>query len=63
MECFVFPFRREAGLEMEGRFLIRFVYDDAVSYDLVGAASKVLSKSCFIKCSVEFNIMIWHKRG
>ncbi len=30
---------------MEGHFLQRLVYDDATTYDLVGAASKVLSES------------------
>ncbi|XP_067663587.1 guanylate cyclase soluble subunit beta-1-like [Haliotis asinina] len=34
--------KREALLEMEGHFLVRHVYDDGISYDLVGAASKVL---------------------
>ena len=35
--------RKEAELEMEGHFLVRMVYEDSLSYDLVGAASKVLS--------------------
>lgn len=30
---------------MEGQFLIRQIYDDSISYDVIGAASKVLSKS------------------
>ncbi|XP_076467973.1 guanylate cyclase soluble subunit beta-1-like [Babylonia areolata] len=34
--------KQEAALEMDGHFLVRLVYEDAVSYDLVGAASKVL---------------------
>ncbi|PVD34602.1 hypothetical protein C0Q70_05878 [Pomacea canaliculata] len=34
--------QEEAALEMEGHFLVRLVYDDALSYDLVGAASKIL---------------------
>ena len=29
---------------MEGHFLVRLVYDDSVSFDLVAAASRVLSK-------------------
>lgn len=28
---------------MEGHFLVRMLYEDSISYDLVGAASKVLS--------------------
>ena len=36
--------RKEAQLEMDGCFLIRLIYDDTISYDLVGAASKVLGK-------------------
>ncbi|XP_048756581.1 guanylate cyclase soluble subunit beta-1-like [Ostrea edulis] len=34
--------KKEAGLEMEGHFLVRQVYEDVKTYDLVGAASKVL---------------------
>lgn len=37
-------YRKEAGLEMDGHFLVRQVYEDAKTYDLVGAASKVLSE-------------------
>ena len=37
--------REEAALCMEGQFVTRVVYDDSLSYDLVGAASKILSKS------------------
>lgn len=29
---------------MDGHFLVRQVYEDAKTYDLVGAASKVLSE-------------------
>lgn len=36
--------RKEAGLEMEGHFLVRQLYEDVKTYDLVGAASKVLSE-------------------
>lgn len=35
--------KAEAALEMEGHFLVRLVYEDSISYDLVGAASKVLN--------------------
>lgn len=42
---FYFPLcRKEAGLEMEGHFLVRQVYEDVETYDLVGAASKVLGR-------------------
>lgn len=34
--------KRAADLNMEGHFLVRCLYDDSVSYDLVGAASQVL---------------------
>ena len=50
MDSFTFGFlffsfcRKEAGLEMEGHFLVRQVYEDVKTYDLVGAASKVLSE-------------------
>ncbi|XP_071495143.1 guanylate cyclase soluble subunit beta-1-like [Diadema antillarum] len=36
---------REAAVEIEGNFLVRIVYDDVLSYDLVGAAVKVLGIS------------------
>ncbi|XP_076447120.1 guanylate cyclase soluble subunit beta-1-like [Babylonia areolata] len=35
--------KQEATLEMEGHFLVRLVYEDSISYDLVGAASRVLN--------------------
>ncbi|GAB1601943.1 guanylate cyclase soluble subunit beta-1-like [Argonauta hians] len=35
--------KKVADLNMEGHFLVRYVYDDSISYDLVGAASKVLN--------------------
>ena len=31
-------------MNLEGRFLVRIVYDDSKTYDLVGAASEVLGK-------------------
>ncbi|XP_036366551.1 guanylate cyclase soluble subunit beta-1 isoform X2 [Octopus sinensis] len=34
--------KKAADLSMDGHFLVRYVYDDSISYDLVGAASKVL---------------------
>lgn len=36
--------RREADVNMEGHFLVRQIYDDEVTYNIVGAAEKVLSK-------------------
>lgn len=41
---FFFFFRKEAQLDEEGQFLVRIIYDDSKTYDLVAAASKVLSK-------------------
>ncbi|OXB66013.1 hypothetical protein ASZ78_003210 [Callipepla squamata] len=35
--------RREAQLDEEGQFLVRIIYDDSKTYDLVAAASKVLN--------------------
>ncbi|XP_049577132.1 guanylate cyclase soluble subunit beta-1 [Syngnathus scovelli] len=34
--------KREAQLDIEGQFLVRIIYDDTKTYDLVAAASKVL---------------------
>lgn len=36
--------RKEAEVNMEGHFLVRQIYDDDVTYNIVGAAEKVLSK-------------------
>lgn len=35
--------RKEAGVEIEGNFMIRVIYGDDLTYSLVGAANKVLS--------------------
>ncbi|XP_011825921.1 PREDICTED: guanylate cyclase soluble subunit beta-1 [Mandrillus leucophaeus] len=37
--CFI----KEAQLDEEGQFLVRIIYDDSKTYDLVAAASKVLN--------------------
>jgi len=43
--CFYYiSSRAEANLEMNGKFIIRDIYDDAATYNVVGAASKVLGK-------------------
>jgi len=43
--CFYYISSRvEANLEMNGKFIIRDIYDDAATYNVVGAASKVLGK-------------------
>lgn len=34
---------------MEGQFLVRQIYDDEITYNLVGAAVEVLSKWKFIE--------------
>ncbi|CAB1432275.1 unnamed protein product [Pleuronectes platessa] len=34
--------KREAQLDIEGQFLVRIIYEDGKTYDLVAAASKVL---------------------
>ncbi|XP_028400123.1 guanylate cyclase soluble subunit beta-1-like [Dendronephthya gigantea] len=34
--------KKKAGLKLEGRFLVRIVYDDFKTYDLVAAATEVL---------------------
>lgn len=40
---FAFTFRKEAEVEMEGSFLVRLIYDDEITYNLIEAAEKVLS--------------------
>ena len=37
--------RKEAQLQMEGSFLVRLTYDDAITYNVVAAAEKVLGKN------------------
>lgn len=39
-----FTFRKKAELNMEGQFLIRQIYDDEITYNLIGAAVEILSK-------------------
>uniref|UniRef100_A0A8C7J9S9 guanylate cyclase n=1 Tax=Oncorhynchus kisutch TaxID=8019 RepID=A0A8C7J9S9_ONCKI len=39
---------REAQLDVEGQFLVRIIYEDAKTYDLVAAASKVLKTTISI---------------
>lgn len=41
---------------MDGHFLVRQVYEDAKTYDLVGAASKVLSECKSAKFCKSFGI-------
>lgn len=36
--------RKEADVIMEGQFLVRQIYEDDITYSIVGAAEKVLSK-------------------
>lgn len=36
--------RRKAEVNMEGQFLVRQIYDDEITYNLIGAAVEVLSE-------------------
>lgn len=41
--------RKKADLTMEGQFLIRQIYDDEITYNLIGAAVEILSEySCLV---------------
>ena len=42
-----FNFRKEAGVEVDGHFMIRVIYNDDATYALVTAAAKILSKEKF----------------
>lgn len=42
---FFFPNRRKAEVTMEGQFLVRQIYDDEITYNLIGAAVEILSES------------------
>jgi len=36
--------RKKAMVSMEGQFLVRQIYDDEITYNLIGAAVEILSK-------------------
>lgn len=40
---------------MEGQFLVRQIYDDEITYNLIGAAVELLSK--YIYCAMYLNII------
>lgn len=40
---FIFP-RKEAELQMDGQFLVRQIYDDELTYNLISAAVNLLRK-------------------
>lgn len=45
---FEFYYRKEAGVDLDGHFMIRIIYTDDMTYSLVMAAVKVLGiKSTF----------------
>ncbi len=46
---FFIVYRKEAGVEIDGHFMIRVIYNDADTYALVEAACKILSKFNQIK--------------
>jgi guanylate cyclase soluble subunit beta len=41
---FVSLSRKEADVVMEGQFLVRQIYEDEITYNLIGAAERVLRK-------------------
>lgn len=45
----LFVCRKKAEVAMEGQFLVRQIYDDEITYNLIGAAVEILSK-CFPYC-------------
>lgn len=51
--------RRKAEVNMEGQFLVRQIYDDEITYSLIGAAVEILSKS-FITSSMHTSLQV-HK--
>lgn len=43
--CFLYFYsRKKAEVAMEGQFLVRQIYDDEITYNLIGAAVEILSK-------------------
>jgi guanylate cyclase soluble subunit beta len=36
--------RKKAEVAMEGQFLVRQIYDDEITYNIIGAAVEVLSE-------------------
>lgn len=62
------PNRRNAEVNMEGQFLVRQIYEDEITYNLIGAAVEVLSKFfCFSSFSFSsifhsaWNIIFEHR--
>lgn len=46
--CLLYFFcRKKAEVTMEGQFLVRQIYDDEITYNLIGAAVEILSKFFF----------------
>lgn len=40
----ILHYRKKADVNMEGQFLVRQIYDDQITYNLVTAAVEILSK-------------------
>lgn len=53
--------RKKAEVAMEGQFLVRQIYDDEITYNLIGAAVEILSKyfyRSYVKyCLNNFNVV------
>lgn len=47
--------RKDAEVNMDGQFLVRQIYEDEITYNLVGAAVKILSQYFFIIYAVSPN--------
>ena len=41
-----YSLRKDADVTIEGQFLVRQIYEDAVTYNLIGAAVNLLRKLC-----------------
>lgn len=46
--CLLFC-RKKAEVNMEGQFLVRQIYEDEITYNLIGAAVEILSTSFVLK--------------
>lgn len=55
---FMFLYRKNADVQMEGQFLVRQIYEDELTYNLISAAVEVLSEfsaNIYIKADIELN--------
>jgi len=47
----LYVYRKDAEVTMDGQFLVRQIYDDEITYNLVSSAAQILGKyNCYSIC-------------